>query len=72
MKHCQERIIRMKKIGILFIDLDGFKAINDSYGHDAGDFLLKNISHRLKDCVDERGLMSRLAGDIYCSVPRSF
>jgi diguanylate cyclase (GGDEF)-like protein len=59
------------QIGIMFIDLDGFKAINDSYGHDAGDYLLKNISQRLKDCVDERGLMSRLAGDEFIAVLRA-
>ncbi|MGW5671023.1 putative bifunctional diguanylate cyclase/phosphodiesterase [Micromonospora sp. NPDC003776] len=53
-----------QRVGICFIDLDGFKAINDSLGHDLGDRLLKVIGRRLADCVAGRGhLVARMGGD---------
>ncbi|SBT53288.1 putative bifunctional diguanylate cyclase/phosphodiesterase [Micromonospora auratinigra] len=55
---------REQRIGLCFIDLDGFKAINDSLGHDLGDRLLKVIGRRLADCVAGRGhLVARMGGD---------
>ncbi|WP_122032422.1 diguanylate cyclase domain-containing protein [Aliivibrio sp. EL58] len=48
---------------ILFLDLDGFKAVNDTYGHQCGDDLLKIIAQRLKNCVLKEDLVARLAGD---------
>jgi diguanylate cyclase (GGDEF)-like protein/PAS domain S-box-containing protein len=58
-----------KKMGVLFLDLDGFKDINDSLGHIAGDQLLKTISMRLTDEV-LRGtdFVARLGGDEFCIV----
>lgn len=50
-------------IAVLFIDLDGFKKVNDTLGHHAGDYLLKQVAERLQYCVDQDGLLSRLAGD---------
>jgi len=47
----------------LFIDLDRFKTINDSLGHQVGDRLLKLVAQRLKDCIDENTLLARLGGD---------
>ncbi|MFV2100345.1 putative bifunctional diguanylate cyclase/phosphodiesterase [Micromonospora sp. LOL_024] len=52
------------RVGVCFLDLDGFKAINDSLGHDLGDRLLVMIARRLADCVAEQGyLVARMGGD---------
>ncbi|WP_449537735.1 diguanylate cyclase domain-containing protein [Ferdinandcohnia sp. Marseille-Q9671] len=52
-----------KQLSVLFLDLDGFKAINDTYGHDAGDLLIQNISNRLREGVPQKGIISRIGGD---------
>jgi len=51
------------KTALLFIDLDHFKEINDSFGHDIGDEILKIVSNRLKKVVREEDTVSRLGGD---------
>ena len=48
---------------ILFIDLDNFKILNDTRGHDVGDLLLIEVSARLKSCVREEDTVARLGGD---------
>ncbi|MEU5939242.1 EAL domain-containing protein [Micromonospora sp. NPDC047548] len=53
-----------QRIGVCFLDLDGFKAVNDSLGHDLGDRLLITIARRLADCVSGQGhLVARMGGD---------
>lgn len=51
------------QLALMFIDLDGFKGVNDTYGHDAGDDLLRTISARLQSCVRRTDSLIRLAGD---------
>ncbi|WP_214850025.1 GGDEF domain-containing protein [Exiguobacterium sp. s193] len=48
---------------LLFVDLDGFKAINDTYGHDAGDLLLQETAYRLQQLTQQDELVARLGGD---------
>jgi len=50
-------------IAVLFIDIDNFKVINDSLGHDAGDQLLRSMSERLRSVVRDRDMLGRFGGD---------
>lgn len=50
-------------LGVLFIDLDRFKVINDSLGHSVGDQVIQTIAHRIRRVVGERGTVARFGGD---------
>ncbi len=52
-----------RRLAICFIDLDGFKAINDHFGHEKGDEVLKKAANNLKRCVRENDVVARLSGD---------
>ena len=64
---CDKRIA-CGELAILYIDLDGFKLVNDNYGHDAGDFTLKYIANTLLKEVRSQDLVARLSGDEFVIV----
>jgi diguanylate cyclase (GGDEF)-like protein/PAS domain S-box-containing protein len=62
-----------EELAVLFLDLDGFKLVNDSYGHDTGDLLLGMVARRLREAVRAGDVLARLGGDefvILCENPR--
>jgi len=59
---------RHKKLGVAFVDLDGFKSVNDTYGHDAGDQVLITVANRMRQALREVDTLSRIGGDEFAAI----
>ncbi|GHE76947.1 GGDEF domain-containing protein [Streptomyces vinaceus] len=68
--HQAERFIRRNDSVVLLLDLDGFKALNDTYGHAAGDAALATTAARLTAWCGRHGIAGRLGGDEFVAVHR--
>lgn len=66
-RYCHEAIERARRsrrrVAVLYIDLDNFKPVNDTYGHLAGDELLKTVGARMKQVMRETDIVARIGGD---------
>lgn len=59
------------RFALMFVDLDGFKAVNDTFGHDTGDAVLKAVSEHLLECVRESDTVARMGGDEFTLILRN-
>jgi diguanylate cyclase (GGDEF)-like protein/PAS domain S-box-containing protein len=65
MLHCQRR---NHSLAVAYLDLDGFKTVNDTFGHDVGDKLLNTVSLRMKEALREGDTLARIGGDEFIAV----
>lgn len=70
MERLRAFLAQSKPIGLLYCDLDGFKAVNDCYGHDAGDLILTEVGQRLQAAVRSHDIIGRMGGDEFVVVLR--
>ncbi|WP_456382071.1 diguanylate cyclase domain-containing protein [Hydrogenimonas sp.] len=62
------RLVKERPFSLFFIDLDGFKEVNDRFGHDMGDLVLKEVAARLQKTIGEKGFIARLGGDEFVAI----
>lgn len=67
-EYIYECLAQQKKFALYFIDLDGFKNVNDTLGHDIGDLLLKEVAKIFKDSLREEDLVFRIGGDEFAII----
>jgi Amt family ammonium transporter len=60
------------KIALMYLDLDGFKMVNDTLGHDAGDELLVLVAEKMQDILRESDVIGRIGGDEFCILAENF
>jgi diguanylate cyclase (GGDEF)-like protein/PAS domain S-box-containing protein len=65
MRHARRRL---QRLALIYLDLDGFKEINDIYGHQSGDLLLIQVARNMKDALREGDTIARLGGDEFVAV----
>lgn len=63
-----QAVRRGSQLAVVYLDLDGFKAINDRYGHSVGDNLLVVLAQRMRGVLREGDIMARLGGDEFAAV----
>ncbi len=69
LQHAMDLAQRLEsKVAVLFVDLDGFKQVNDQYGHDIGDWVLEQTGERLSTCIRQADTVSRFGGDEFILV----
>ena len=66
LKSLEENIKKYKEFTLMFIDLDNFKSVNDTFGHGVGDILLIDVAKRIKNILKESDEVARLGGDEFC------
>ncbi|WVT76295.1 EAL domain-containing protein (plasmid) [Sinorhizobium chiapasense] len=60
--HLMDKCTGTAEAAVLSLDLDGFKTVNDAYGHAVGDLLLRRVADRLRQCVEQTDIIARLGG----------
>jgi diguanylate cyclase (GGDEF)-like protein/PAS domain S-box-containing protein len=67
--HAMVQVVRHhRRLAVAYIDLDEFKAVNDTHGHEAGDYLLITVAHRMAQVLREADTLARLGGDEFVAV----
>jgi diguanylate cyclase (GGDEF)-like protein/PAS domain S-box-containing protein len=67
----EKSVLLGTEFALMYLDIDGFKRINDTFGHLIGDKLLSKISSKLKKCIDEQDLICRMGGDEFSVLLRN-